>query len=188
MHSCTCYLFVYFIIYLNSVAVAHQIYGVAHTINSANYMYFKALEKVLSLNHPACINIFTGTCTCLMKCRNFSHAVGYDVTSLKNWHIFRQYQWFSGYRCTVFTLDVSASLTLPTLPVLLRLLNCSGSPRIGLLFRSVSFIFFTFIHMPVLVVYWQVWDLLFAWLGCEEFAGSVIQYPIQFQWNIESPG
>lgn len=121
MHSCTCYLFVYFIIYLNSLAVAHQIYGVAHTINSANYMYFKALEKVLSLNHPACINIFTGTSTCLMKCRNFSHAVEYDVTSLKNWHIFRQYQWFSGYRCTVFTLDVSATLTLPTLSVLLHL-------------------------------------------------------------------
>ena len=42
------------------ILVAHQIYGVAHTINSANYMYFKALEKVLSLNHPQCINIFTG--------------------------------------------------------------------------------------------------------------------------------
>ncbi|XP_058960668.2 geranylgeranyl pyrophosphate synthase [Pocillopora verrucosa] len=41
------------------IPVAHQIYGVAHTINSANYMYFKALEKVLSLNHPDCINIFT---------------------------------------------------------------------------------------------------------------------------------
>ena len=40
--------------------VAHQIYGVAHTINSANYVYFKALQKVLSLNHPDCINIFTG--------------------------------------------------------------------------------------------------------------------------------
>lgn len=41
------------------IPVAHQIYGVAHTINSANYMYFQALEKVLSLNHPDCINIFT---------------------------------------------------------------------------------------------------------------------------------
>ena len=53
---------IYLIVYVNSVAVAHQIYGVAHTINSANYTYFKALEKVLSLNHPQCINIFTGTC------------------------------------------------------------------------------------------------------------------------------
>lgn len=41
------------------IPVAHQIYGVANTINSANYMYFKALDKVLSLNHPDCINIFT---------------------------------------------------------------------------------------------------------------------------------
>ena len=55
-------LFISIVVYGNSVAVAHQIYGVAQTINSANYMYFKALEKVLSLNHPQCINIFTGTC------------------------------------------------------------------------------------------------------------------------------
>lgn len=55
-------LFISTVVYGNSVAVAHQIYGVAQTINSANYMYFKALEKVLSLNHPQCINIFTGTC------------------------------------------------------------------------------------------------------------------------------
>ncbi|KAL9961234.1 hypothetical protein ACROYT_G030139 [Oculina patagonica] len=41
------------------IPVAHQIYGVAHTINSANYMYFKALEKVLSLSRPQCITIFT---------------------------------------------------------------------------------------------------------------------------------
>ncbi|XP_029200951.2 geranylgeranyl pyrophosphate synthase-like isoform X1 [Acropora millepora] len=39
--------------------VAHKIYGVAHTINSANYVYFKALERVVALNHPECINIFT---------------------------------------------------------------------------------------------------------------------------------
>ena len=43
------------------LTVAHKIYGVAHTINSANYVYFKALERVVSLNHPECINIFTGT-------------------------------------------------------------------------------------------------------------------------------
>lgn len=58
----SCFLLCYLIVYVNSVAVAHQIYGVAHTINSANYTYFKALEKVLSLNHPQCINIFTGKC------------------------------------------------------------------------------------------------------------------------------
>jgi geranylgeranyl diphosphate synthase type 3 len=32
--------------------VAHSIYGVASTINSANYVYFLGLEKVLGLNHP----------------------------------------------------------------------------------------------------------------------------------------
>lgn len=63
------YLFTSVIVYTNSVAVAHQIYGVAHTINSANYMYFKALEKVLSLNHPQCIDIFTGIC--LLECSYF---------------------------------------------------------------------------------------------------------------------
>lgn len=61
----------YLIVYVNSVAVAHQIYGVAHTINSANYTYFKALEKVLSLNHPQCINIFTGTVHAL--CRKYEY-------------------------------------------------------------------------------------------------------------------
>lgn len=61
------------------------------------------------------------------------------VTSLKNWHIFRQYQWFSGYRCTVFTLDVSVAYTSYTSCVASP--SCSGSPRIGLLFHSVSFIF-----------------------------------------------
>lgn len=68
IHVLVTNLFILVIVYINSVAVAHQIYGVAHTINSANYMYFKALEKVLSLNHPPCINIFTGTC--LMECSN----------------------------------------------------------------------------------------------------------------------
>lgn len=34
------------------IPVAHSIYGVASTINAANYVYFLGLEKVLSLNHP----------------------------------------------------------------------------------------------------------------------------------------
>lgn len=32
--------------------MAHSIYGVASTINSANYVYFLGLEKILSLDHP----------------------------------------------------------------------------------------------------------------------------------------
>ena len=31
--------------------VAHAIYGIPQTINSANYIYFIALERVLSLQH-----------------------------------------------------------------------------------------------------------------------------------------
>ena len=57
----TCINHLHIFLFIDNLLVAHQIYGVAHTINSANYMYFKALEKVLSLNHPDCINIFTGT-------------------------------------------------------------------------------------------------------------------------------
>lgn len=34
------------------IPVAHSIYGVASTINAANYVLFIALERVLSLGHP----------------------------------------------------------------------------------------------------------------------------------------
>lgn len=34
------------------VPVAHSIYGVASTINAANYVFFLALEKVQQLGHP----------------------------------------------------------------------------------------------------------------------------------------
>ena len=40
--------------------VAHHIFGVAHTINSANYVYFLGLEKALSLNNPDVTKVFTG--------------------------------------------------------------------------------------------------------------------------------
>lgn len=39
--------------------VAHKIYGVASTINSANYVFFLALEKCISLQSPTAIDIFT---------------------------------------------------------------------------------------------------------------------------------
>ena len=41
------------------VPVAHAIYGVANTINCANYVYFTALEKCIRLNNPECVNVFT---------------------------------------------------------------------------------------------------------------------------------
>ena len=37
---------------------AHKIYGVALTINSANYVYFIGLEKILELNNPEAVHIF----------------------------------------------------------------------------------------------------------------------------------
>lgn len=40
------------------IPVAHSIYGVASTINSANYVYFLGLERVLALDHPEVISLF----------------------------------------------------------------------------------------------------------------------------------
>ncbi|GAB7350357.1 hypothetical protein MBLNU459_g0986t1 [Dothideomycetes sp. NU459] len=41
------------------VPVAHNIFGTAQTINSANYVYFCALQELLRLNNPAAIKIYT---------------------------------------------------------------------------------------------------------------------------------
>lgn len=41
------------------IPVAHSIYGVASTINAANYVLFIALERVLSLNHPEATTVYT---------------------------------------------------------------------------------------------------------------------------------
>lgn len=41
--------------------MAHHIFGVAQTINSANYVYFLALEKLLTLDHPMVTTIYMGT-------------------------------------------------------------------------------------------------------------------------------
>lgn len=38
------------------IPVAHSIYGIASTINSANYVLFLALEKVQQLGHPEVSN------------------------------------------------------------------------------------------------------------------------------------
>lgn len=39
--------------------VAHSIYGIPSVINSANYVYFLGLEKVLTLDHPEAVMLFT---------------------------------------------------------------------------------------------------------------------------------
>ncbi|QIW95492.1 hypothetical protein AMS68_001010 [Peltaster fructicola] len=41
------------------VPVAHSIFGTAQTINSANYVYFCALQELLRLGNPEAIRIFT---------------------------------------------------------------------------------------------------------------------------------
>jgi len=40
------------------VPVAHSIYGVASTINAANYIFFLALEKVQGLDHPDATKVY----------------------------------------------------------------------------------------------------------------------------------
>lgn len=41
------------------IPVAHSIFGTAQTINSANYVYFCALQELLNLNNPTAIQIYT---------------------------------------------------------------------------------------------------------------------------------
>ena len=40
--------------------VAHSIFGTAQTINSANYVYFAAMQELLKLENPKVIKIFSG--------------------------------------------------------------------------------------------------------------------------------
>ncbi|XP_020817128.1 geranylgeranyl pyrophosphate synthase isoform X2 [Drosophila serrata] len=44
---------------LLGVPVAHSIYGVASTINAANYVLFLSLEKVQQLGHPEATKVYT---------------------------------------------------------------------------------------------------------------------------------
>ncbi|KAK9479988.1 isoprenoid synthase domain-containing protein [Lipomyces japonicus] len=39
--------------------VAHNVYGVAQTINASNYVYFQALRELLKLNNPVVYKIYT---------------------------------------------------------------------------------------------------------------------------------
>lgn len=41
------------------IPVAHAVFGVPQTINSANYMYFKSMEKITALNEPRAVQAFT---------------------------------------------------------------------------------------------------------------------------------
>ena len=39
----------------------HVVFGFAQTINSADFLFVEALDKVRELKDPKCINIFAGT-------------------------------------------------------------------------------------------------------------------------------
>lgn len=41
------------------IPVAHSIYGIAQTINSANHVYFLALQELQKLNNPETITVYT---------------------------------------------------------------------------------------------------------------------------------
>jgi geranylgeranyl diphosphate synthase type 3 len=41
------------------IPVAHSIFGVAQTINSSNYVYFKALQELAVMGNPKLIEIYT---------------------------------------------------------------------------------------------------------------------------------
>lgn len=45
--------------------VAHSIFGIAQTINTANYVYFCALAEVAKLQKPECLQIYTGKLICM---------------------------------------------------------------------------------------------------------------------------
>ena len=42
------------------ISVAHHVFGVSHVIDSANFVYFQALQKVVDLAHPVSVSSFSG--------------------------------------------------------------------------------------------------------------------------------
>ena len=42
------------------VKVAHAVFGIPHVINSANYVYFMALDKITQMGNIEAVKIFTG--------------------------------------------------------------------------------------------------------------------------------
>lgn len=41
------------------VPVAHKIYGIAQTVNCANYVYFLALNEIIKLGNSKMVDIYT---------------------------------------------------------------------------------------------------------------------------------
>jgi len=55
------------------VPVCHHVYGVPMTINTANYMYFVAMEDVYNTGHPEAIRVF------LEELLNLHRGQGFDI-------------------------------------------------------------------------------------------------------------
>ena len=55
------------------IPVTHSIFGVATTINAANYTYFLALEKCHALNNPQAMDVFVG------EMLNLHRGQGHDI-------------------------------------------------------------------------------------------------------------
>ena len=83
--------------------VAHSIYGVPQTINSANYIYFCALRELERLQNPKLFKIFSGT---------YSKWLGITVDELINLH--------RGQGMDLFWRD---SLTCPTEAEYIEMVN-----------------------------------------------------------------
>lgn len=57
------------------VPVAHSIYGVPLTINAANYIYFSAMQKGLTLRHPEVTSIFIGLLLIKLNIKQSSYII-----------------------------------------------------------------------------------------------------------------
>lgn len=65
--------------------VAHSIFGIPTVINTANYVYFLALEKCLLLNNPKAMHVFT------LELLNLHRGQGHDIMWRDN-HYGRKHQ------------------------------------------------------------------------------------------------
>ena len=63
-----------------TAAVAHHVYGVAQAINSANYMYFKCLQRIVELGEPRAIAVYTGATPT-------PHHTCHDITPVMTSHL-----------------------------------------------------------------------------------------------------
>jgi geranylgeranyl pyrophosphate synthase len=104
--------------------VAHSIFGVPNVINTANYVYFLALEKCQNLDNPRAMKVFVG------ELLNLHRGQGHDiVVRLSAAHTYYMHtgalcvvgQWLVGLfhhitHCVVFTVPTTSGETRCTAP------------------------------------------------------------------------